>query len=390
MSCNQPGTDYYRLDDLLSPEEKNVRDRVCAFSDAEVVPVIKEYWERAHFPAELIPRLASLGVTGGSIRGYGCPGMSHLASALVIRELARGDGSLCTFFGSHCGLAMESIARFGSEEQRQRWLPAMARLEIIGAFALTEPNHGSDAVNLETFARRAKGHYVLHGVKRWVGNASVADLIIVWARDEDGKIGGYLVPKNTHGLSVRLIEGKVALRASLQADVLLADVKIPLEDRLPEARNFDDVARILADTRAGVAWQAVGHAMAAYEIAIRYATRRYSFGKPLAAHQAIQSRLAGMLVKVTSMQLVALRATQLQAASTMTEGMASVAKLHNCILAREVAAESRDLLGGNGLLLDNHVARHWADIEAILTYEGTSAIQTLIIGKDITGVQAFG
>jgi glutaryl-CoA dehydrogenase len=390
VSSDESNTDYYRLDDLLSADEKAVRDRVRAFSETEIVPVINDYWERAIFPAELIPKLRTLGLTGGSIRGYGCPGISRLAAALVIRELARGDGSLCAFFGSHCGLAMETIARLGSEEQRQRWLSPMARFEIIGAFALTEPDHGSDAVNLETLARRHKGHYVLQGVKRWVGNAPVADLIIVWARDDDGTVGGYLVPKDTHGLSVRVIAGKVALRASMQADVLLADVRVPMENRLPDARDFRDVARVLADTRVGVAWQALGHAMAAYEIALRHAARRHSFGKPLSAHQAIQARLAAMLVKVTSMQLVALRATQLQDAGTMTEGMASLAKLHNCTLAREVAADCRDLLGGNGLLLDNHVARHWADIEAILTYEGTSAIQALIIGKEITGVQAFG
>jgi glutaryl-CoA dehydrogenase len=383
------GTDFYQMDDLLTAEERAIQDRVRAFCDTEVTPVINGYWERAEFPFALIPKLAALGVAGGSIQGYGCPGMSALASGLVALELARGDASICTFFGVHSGLAMSSIALLGSEEQKQRWLPAMARMEKIGAFALTEPDHGSDAVALETRAHREGGSWVLDGAKRWIGNASFADVVIIWARDDEGNVGGFLVEKDTPGFHAEVMTGKVAKRAVWQADITLSGVRVPAENRLAQSRTFKDTATVLTATRSGVAWEAVGHAIAAYEIAVNYTRQRIQFGKPLASFQIIQSKLAGMLANVTTMQLLCLRLSQLQAAGKMTDAMASLAKMNNARLAREVVAEAREMLGGNGILLEYHVARHHADIEAVFTYEGTDTIQSLIVGRDITGISAF-
>ncbi|HEV2456744.1 MAG TPA: acyl-CoA dehydrogenase family protein [Ktedonobacterales bacterium] len=383
------GTDFYQMDELLTDEERCIRDTVRAFCDNEVIPVINGYWERAEFPFELIPKLATLNIAGGSITGYGCPGMSPLAAGLVALELARGDASICTFFGVHSGLAMSSLALLGSEEQKQRWLPAMARMETIGAFGLTEPNHGSDAVALETRARREGDAYVLDGAKRWIGNASFADVTIIWARDDDGNVGGFLVEKGTPGFETAIMTGKVAKRAVWQTDIALRGVRVPAGNRLTGARSFKDTARVLTATRSGVAWEAVGHAVAAYEIALNYVCERKQFGRPLASFQLIQNKLAAMLANVTTMQLLCLRLAQLQAEGKMTEGMASLAKMNNARLAREVVAEAREMLGGNGILLEYHVARHFADIEAVFTYEGTDTIQSLIVGREVTGMAAF-
>jgi glutaryl-CoA dehydrogenase len=382
-------SDFYRIDDLLTDDEREIRDRVRTFCDKEVLPIINDYWERAEFPFELVPKLAELGIAGGTIKGYGCPGMSHLALGLTGLELARADGSVCTFFGVHSGLAMQAIALLGSEEQKQRWLPDMARLEKIGAFALTEPQHGSDAVALETRARRDGDHYVLDGTKRWIGNGSIADLVIVWARDDDGKVGGFVVEKGTPGFQASVMGGKTSKRAVWQAEITLDGVRVPAANRLARSDGFGDTAKVLAATRSGVAWEAVGHAMAAYEAALAYAKERVQFGRPIASFQLVQARLAEMLAEVTSMQLLCLRLAQLAADGRMTDAMASLAKMNNAAKARQVVADARDLLGGNGILLENHVARHHADMEAVYTYEGTDAIQSLIIGRAITGHSAF-
>ena len=383
------GTDYYHMDELLSAEERQIRDKVRAFCDREVIPVINDYWERAAFPFELIPKLAALNIAGGSLQGYGCPGMSAVASGLIALELARGDASACTFFGVHSGLAMTSIHLLGSEEQKRQWLPAMAKMEKISAFGLTEPNHGSDAVALETRAHRDGDSWALSGAKRWIGNASFADVTIIWARDDEGNVGGFLVEKGTPGFNTEVMTGKVAKRAVWQTDIELKDCRIPAGNRLAKSQSFKDTARVLTATRFGVAWEAVGHAVAAYEIALNYVCERKQFGRPLASFQLIQNKLAAMLANVTTMQLLCLRLAQLQAQGKMTEGMASLAKMNNARLAREVVAEAREMLGGNGILLEYHVARHFADIEAVFTYEGTDTIQSLIVGREVTGLAAF-
>jgi glutaryl-CoA dehydrogenase len=383
------GSDFYLLDELLTDTERETRDRVRRFCEKEVAPIVNDYWERAEFPFELVPKLAELGLAGGTIKGYGSPGLSAVGAGLVAQELARVDGSVCTFFGVHSGLAMGSIAILGDDQQKQRWLPGMARMELIGAFALTEPKHGSDAVALETRARRDGGHWVLDGAKRWIGNASFADLVIVWARDDDGDVGGFVVEKGTPGYEASVITGKASKRAVWQADVTLDGVRVPLANRLAESRGFADTARVLTATRFGVAWEAVGHAMAAYEAALAYCMEREQFGAPVAAFQLVQHKLAKMLGEITAMQLLAFRLSQLAGEHRMTDAMASLAKMHNAAKARQVVADARDLLGGNGILLDHQVAKHQADMEAVYTYEGTDAIQSLIVGREITGINAF-
>ena len=383
------GTDFYLMDELLTEEERSVRNKVRAFSDKEVIPIINDYWERAQFPFELVPKIAALNIAGTDIQGYGCSGLSSVASGLIMLELARGDASVCTFFGVHAGLAMHSISLLGSEEQKQRWLPPMARMEKIGAFGLTEPNHGSDAVALETRAHREGDEYVINGAKRWIGNASFADVTIIWARDDEGNVGGFLVEKGTPGFEAEIITGKVSKRSVWQTDIALTGVRVPVENRLAFSRSFKDTALVLTATRSGVAWEAVGHAIAAYEIALTYARERIQFGQPLTSFQLIQNKLANMLANVTTMQLLCLRLSQLQAQGKMTGPMASLAKMNNARLAREVVADAREMLGGNGILLEYHIARHHADIEAVFTYEGTDTVQSLIVGREITGRQAF-
>ncbi len=284
---------------------------------------------------------------------------------------------------------MHSISLLGSEEQKQRWLPPMARMEKIGAFGLTEPNHGSDAVALETRAHREGDEYVINGAKRWIGNASFADVTIIWARDDEGNVGGFLVEKGTPGFEAEIITGKVSKRSVWQTDIALTGVRVPVENRLAFSRSFKDTALVLTATRSGVAWEAVGHAIAAYEIALTYARERIQFGQPLTSFQLIQNKLANMLANVTTMQLLCLRLSQLQAQGKMTGPMASLAKMNNARLAREVIADAREMLGGNGILLEYHIARHHADIEAVFTYEGTDTVQSLIVGREITGRQAF-
>ncbi|MBV9002830.1 MAG: acyl-CoA dehydrogenase family protein [Solirubrobacterales bacterium] len=382
-------TDYFFLREQLTEEQLDVLRRVRLFVDDEVLPVIGGYWERAEMPWPLIRRLGELGIVGDDIQGYGCPALDPIACGLVHMELNRGDGSLGTFLGVQAGLAMKSIALLGSEEQKQRWLPGMARLEQLGAFALTEPEHGSDSVALETSAREVGDSYVLNGAKRWIGNGSLADVVVVWARAEDGRVNGFLVEKGTPGYDAEVIEGKGSLRAIWQAQISLEDVEVPAANRLPGANSFKDAGRVLAGTRSTCAWAALGHAVAAYDTALTYAKRREQFGRPLASFQLIQDRLVKMLAEVTSMQLYCLQVGRLAERGELSDTIAGLAKLNNTRKARQVCAEARDMLGGNGILLENHVIRHMADIEAIHTYEGTETMQTLIVGRDITGIGAF-
>ena len=383
-------TDYFLLREEFTPEQLDHLLRTRAFVEEHVLPVINDYWERAEFPWPLVEKLGETGLVGDGIEGYGCPPMDALSAGLIHMELNRGDGSLGTFLGVQAGLAMRSIAMLGSEEQKQRWLPRMARLEAIGAFALTEPDHGSDSIALETAARRDGDSYVLNGRKKWIGNGTIADVVVVWARDvEDGQVKGFLVEKGTPGYDARRIEGKASLRAVWQAEIDLRDVRVPSENRLPGANSFKDTGEVLVTTRGVCAWAALGHATAGYDAALTYAKRRTQFGKPLVSFQLVQDRLVGMLAQVTAMQLYCRRLADLALAGRMEPTLAGLAKAHNTSTARAVLAEARDLLGGNGILLDFHVIRHMADIESIHTYEGTETIQRLIVGRDITGVSAF-
>lgn len=387
--------DFFELYDGLSDHEHEVVRRVRAFVDECVLPIINDYWERAAFPDELVRSLARLGVVGTTISGYSCPGLSPRAAGLVALEMSRGDGSINTFLAVQSGLAMGTIDLLGSDEQKSRWLPAMARLEKIGAFALTEPEHGSDSAGLETSATRKGDHYVITGAKRWIGNGHSADVVVLWARDTaDGKVKAFIIEKDERGhyplgYEAVVIKGKIGKRAILQPNITLTNVRVPADNILAKSASFQDVSRVLARTRSGASWEATGHAMAAYEIALEYAQRRVQFGKPIAAHQLVQHRLAKMLAEITAMQLMCFRLAALQEAGTLNGPMASVAKMYTAEKGRWVCSEARDILGGNGLLLENHVARHLTDMEVVYTYEGTDSIQSLLIGRHVTGFSAF-
>ena len=384
------GTDYFLLKGDLGAEERDYLERTRRFVHEEVLPQINGFWERAEVPLDLCRRLGELGLIGDGLEGYGCPPMSATAAGLIAMELNRGDGSVGTFCGVQGGLAMRSIHMHGSEEQKQRWLPAMARCEKLGAFALTEPGHGSDSVSLETEARRDGDEYVINGAKRWIGNGSMADVVVLWARDtEDLQVKGFLIEKGTPGYDGRPIASKGALRALWQADIDLTDVRVPAENRLPGANSFADTAKVLKATRASCAWSALGHAVAGYDAALNYATQRTQFGKPLARFQIVQEKLVRMLTEITAMQLYCQRIGSLDDTNELSDTIAALGKLNNTVKAREVLAEARNLLGGNGILLENHVIRHFTDIEAIYTFEGTETIQTLLVGRDITGLSAF-
>ena len=375
-------TDYFLIREQLDDHEWDVFLRARRFVDDEVLPVINGYWERAEFPWPLVRRLAELGLVDHEL--------PPLAGGLVHMEINRGDGSLGTFLGVQVGLAMMSIAMLGSPEQQARWLEPMARAEKIGAFAMTEPAHGSDAVALETSARREGEEWVLDGEKRWIGNGTIADVVVVWARStEDGQVKGFLVETDSPGYEATVIEGKGSARAVWQADIGLDGVRVPESSRLPGAETFKDAGRVLVATRGTVAWGALGHAVAAYDVALTYTKERRQFGRPLASFQIVQDRLVKMLAEVTGMQLYCMQLARLARAGQLSDTIAGLAKLNNTRKARAVIAEARDLLGGNGILLENHVIRHMADIEVLHTFEGTETIQTLIVGRDITGIGAF-
>jgi glutaryl-CoA dehydrogenase len=383
--------DFYALELLLDEEDRTLLHRVRAFLEKEVQPVINHYWTRARFPHELLPGMAELGIAGLPYAGYGCPGRDRLLDGMVAMELARTDPSIATFFGVHGGLAMGSIYLCGSEEQKRRWLPAMARMELLGAFGLTEPEVGSGASRgLATTARRDGDTWVLAGHKKWIGNASFADLTVIWARDvDDGQVKGFVVEAGTPGFSTENLEDKIALRVVQNALITLDGVRVPEANRLQGAASFRDTAEVLKMTRAGVAWMAVGCARGAYEHALAYATEREQFGRPIGGFQLVQDLLVRMLGNITASACLCARLSQLQAAGLARDEHASLAKAFCTVRMRETVGWARELLGGNGILLEHHVGRFVADAEAIYSYEGTREINTLIVGRAITGLSAF-
>jgi len=385
------GTDYFLMKDQLTDHELEIMGKVRAFGEAEVLPIVNEYWERGEFPFDLIPKIAALNIVGDHNLGdHGCTQMSAVANGLITYELSRIDGSICTFFGVHLGLAMQSINILGSEEQRARYLPAMARMEKIGAFALTEPEHGSDAVILEATAERHGDEWVLNGRKRWPGNAVWCDIIVVYARDTaDNQVKAFVVEKENPGYAATKIGGKMSLRIVQNADITLTNCRVSEDARLQNCNSFKDVGKVLAGTRNFVAWGGAGNALAAYEIALNYALRRKQFGKPIARTQIIQSMLVEMLGDLTAMQLYAIRLGRLIDEGKVEETMAALAKYYCTVKGRNVCRIARDILGGNGISLDFHVMRHLCDMEALVTYEGTAEIQSLIVGRHITGQSAF-
>jgi glutaryl-CoA dehydrogenase len=383
--------DFYALELLLDEEDQALLLRVRTFMEKEVQPIINRYWTRAKFPHEILPGLAELGIAGLPYAGYGCPGKSPLLDGMVAMELARTDPSIATFNGVHGGLAMGSIYVCGSEEQRQRWLPSMARMEKIGAFGLTEPEVGSGASRgLQTTARRDGEGWVLDGSKKWIGNASFADLTVIWARDvDDGQVKGFVVEAGTPGFTTRDLEDKIALRVVQNALITLDGVRVPEANRLQRATSFRDTAEVLRMTRAGVAWMAVGCARGAYEHALDYAAQRQQFGRPIGGFQLVQDLLVKMLGNITASATLCARLSQLQAAGLARDEHSSLAKAFCTVRMRETVGYARELLGGNGILLEHHVGRFVADAEAIYSYEGTREMNTLIVGRAITGISAF-
>jgi glutaryl-CoA dehydrogenase len=383
--------DFYHLSGLLTEEERAIQLQLRRFMEEEVQPVVNHYWLRAEFPFELVPKLAKLNICGATYQGYGCPGYSNLMEGILAMEMARVDASVSTFFGVQSGLAMGAIYLLGSEEQKQQWLPRMQQMELIGAFGLTEPEVGSGAAGgLTTTARRKGDTWILNGQKKWIGNATFADVIVIWARDvDDNNVKGFLLKKGTPGLQVEKMEDKMALRIVQNGLITLKDCRVQEEDRLQLASSFKDTAKVLRMTRAGVAWQAVGCARGAYENALKYTRERKQFGKPIAAFQLIQNHLVEMLSNLTAMQTMVFRLSQLQDEGRLTDEHASLAKVFCSLRTRDVVSRAREVMGGNGILLQYDVARFVADAEAIYSYEGTKEINSLIVGRAITGFSAF-
>ena len=383
--------DFYQIIPTISEEDQALVHRVRAFMESEVTPIINHYWTREEFPHQLIPGLAALGIVGTSYHGYGCPGKTSLLDGILMMELAAGDSSIATFRGVHSGLAMGSIYLCGSEEQKQQWLPPMARLEKIGAFGLTEPEVGSGTSGgLTTTARREGDSWVLNGQKKWIGNATFSDVTVIWARDvADNQVKGFLVEKGTPGFKPEKLKDKIALRVVQNALITLEECRVPETSRLQNANSFRDTAAVLRMTRAGVAWEAVGCARGAYELALRYAQEREQFGRPIGRFQLVQDLLVRMLGNITASQCLVTRLSQMQDAGIMKDEHASLAKAFCTVKMRETVGYARELLAGNGILLDHHVGRFVADAEAIYSYEGTREMNTLIVGKAITGFSAF-
>lgn len=387
-------TDYYAVFADVSGVDRAAWDRARAFID-EVGDRMQEAWDRAEYPLDLVRRMGELELYTDGIEHDALPVSSPLAAGLVNMEISRGDGSLGTVVAVQGGLALRTLAYFGSPAQQEKWLQPLASAEVLGAFALTEPDHGSDSVSLETTATRTADGWTLRGTKKWIGNGASGGITFVWARVDDpdapehGAVRCFLVEQDTPGYTGTVITVKVSLRGIHQAHIALDDVRVPADAVLPGTHSFKDASRVLYATRSGVAWSALGHATACYEAALAYATERVQFGKPLAKFQMVQERLAQMLDELTAMQLYCRRLADLEASGGLRPTQASLAKFHNTRAARRIAATARDLMGGNGILLENGVMQHMADIEAIHTYEGTESVQALLLGRDITGMSAF-
>ena len=383
--------DFYDYDLKLNQEQRAIQMKVRSFMETEVEPIANHYWNKAEFPMDIIPKMAKLNICGVAYEGYGCPNLPFIMEGIIAEELARVDVSISTFFGVHSGLAMGAIYLCGSEEQKQEWLPKMQKMEAIGAFGLTEPNVGSGvAGGMETTCKKVGDEWVLNGQKKWIGNATFADVIIIWARDiDDNQAKGFLLRKGNPGYKTEKIENKMALRTVQNALITITDCKIPESDRLQKANSFKDTAKVLRMTRAGVAWQALGCARGAYESSLKYTKKREQFGKPIAKFQLIQNHLVEMLANLTAMKAMVYRLSELQDQGLLTDEHASLAKVFCSMRTRDVVSRAREVMGGNGILLEYDVARFVADAEAIYSYEGTKEINTLIVGRAITGYSAF-
>jgi len=382
------GVDYYNLDDLLTDEERMIRKTVRDFVDREALPIIEEHHSRETFPSHLIPRMAELGLFGANLKGYGCAGFNNIAYGLICQEMERGDSGLRSMVSVQGSLCMHPIHAFGSEAQKERWLPGMAAGKLIGCFGLTEPDHGSDPGGMETRARDDGNHFILSGVKRWITNGSIADVAIVWAKTNEG-IRGFLVEKGMPGFSAHDIKGKFSLRASHTSELVLEEVRVPRENMLPGVSGLKGPFSCLNQARYGIVWGAMGAAMSCYHTALHYAKDRRQFDRPLAGYQLVQQKLVHMVTEITKGQLLAHRLGQLKDQGKLRPEHVSMAKRNNVGNALDIARLARDILGANGIVNEYPVIRHMLNLETVNTYEGTYDMHTLIIGRDITGEDAI-
>jgi glutaryl-CoA dehydrogenase len=383
------GVDYYHVDGLLSEEEILVRNTIRDFVDDEILPIIEHHNREATFPIQLVPKMAELGLLGATLpQQYGCVGMNNVAYGLVMQELERGDSGIRSFASVQSGLVMYPIFTFGSEDQKNRWLPMLAKANKIGCFGLTEPDFGSNPAGLKTRAVRKDGYFVLNGAKMWITNGTIADVAVVWAK-LDGEIHGFLVEKGTKGFSAPEMKGKHSLRASVTSELVLQDCEIPEENLLPKSKGVKSALMCLDQARYGIAWGAVGAAMACYDSALQYAKSRIQFDRPIASYQLVQSELVYMITEITKAQLLCEQLGRLKDQGKARHTHVSLAKRNNVEIALSIARRARDILGANGILDEYPVMRHMANLESVKTYEGTHNMHTLIVGEDITGIPAF-
>jgi glutaryl-CoA dehydrogenase len=384
--------DFFDLGRHYSPEERSIRDSVRAFVDARVLPSIAEHWEHGTFPTEIIPEIGELGLLGCNLHGYGCAGLTDVGYGLAMQELERGDSGLRSFASVQGSLAMYPIHSFGSEEQKTKFLPKMAKGEIIGCFGLTEPDFGSNPGGMRTVAIDDGDSYVLNGTKRWITNGNLAQLAIIWAKvgGPEGEVRGFVVPTDARGFEARLIHHKVSLRASVTSELILEDVRVKKDAILPGVRGMKGPLATLTAARFGISWGVIGAAMACYDCAVDYAKHRVQFaGKPIASHQLVQAKLAQALTQITNMQLLAMEAARLKSEKKLRPQHVSMIKRHNVHAALEISRACREILGGNGITLEYPIMRHMCNLETVFTYEGTHDIHTLILGQEITGIAAF-
>ncbi len=380
--------DFFDLEGLLTEDERQVRDAVRRFVDERVLPIIADCFEHERFPSELVPEMAALGLFGPTFKDYGCAGLSNVAYGLIMQELERGDSGLRSFASVQSSLVMYPIHRYGSAEQKAQWLPALARAEKVGCFGLTEPDGGSDPGTMKTVARKSGGDWLLNGAKMWITNGTVADVAVVWARTDEG-IRGFLVEKGTPGYTARDIQHKFSLRASITSELFFDNCRVPDRNRLPEAVGLSAALSCLTQARYGIAWGAIGAAQACYREALTFAEQRTLFGETLIHKQIIQQRLANMLRRITTGQLLAWQLGRLKDQERLHHTQVSLAKWNNVRMALDVAREARDLLGAGGISVEQVPVRHMLNLESVITYEGTETIHQLIVGRQITGVEAF-
>jgi glutaryl-CoA dehydrogenase len=383
------GVDYYGVEALLSDEERMVRDAVRDWVEAEFLPLVTEHHRAGTFPLAVVPQLGELGIFGASLKGYGCAGLSNVAYGLIMQELERGDSGLRSFASVQSGLVMYPIHRYGSDAQKDRWLPALQQGTAIGCFGLTEPDHGSDPGGMATRAVREGDHYVLNGTKLWITNGSIADVAVVWAKDQGGEIGGYLVERGTPGFGTLDIHGKFSMRASITSELSFQDCRIPLANRLPGAKGLKAPLACLSQARYGIAWGAVGAAQACYDWTLQYGRTRVQFGRPIVGFQLVQRKLVWMVTEITKAQLLCLQLGRLKDGPGARPQQVSMAKMNNVWMALETARMARDILGAAGIVDEHPIIRHLLNLETVITYEGTHDVHTLIIGRDLTGLDAF-